>query len=110
MITDWQQQLDFTTIIFRARGLHLDDRQVRHADGRGLSASIVDAALYVVNNQARLRGRGSSLVLYLPKIQTAEEAAVWHEHALRTRAPRSACRRPRSRPTSSSSRSRPASS
>ena len=79
MIADWQQQLDFTTIIFRARGLHLDDRQVRHADGRGLSASIVDAALYVVNNQARLRGRGSSLVLYLPKIQTAEEAAVWHE-------------------------------
>ena len=79
MIADWQQQLDFTTIIFRARGLHLDDRQIRHADGRGLSASIVDAALYVVNNQARLRGRGSSLVLYLPKIQTAEEAAVWHE-------------------------------
>ena len=79
MIADWQQQLDFTTMIFRARGLHLDDRQVRHADGRGLSASIVDAALYVVNNQARLRGRGSSLVLYLPKIQTAEEAAVWHE-------------------------------
>jgi malate synthase len=79
MIRDWQRQLDFTTTIFRARGLHLDDRQVRHADGRGFSASIADAVLYVVNNQARLRARGSSLVLYLPKIQTAEEAAVWHE-------------------------------
>ena len=79
MIRDWQQQLDFTTTIFRARGLHLDDRQVRHADGRGFSASIADAVLYVVNNQARLRARGASLVLYLPKIQTAEEAAVWHE-------------------------------
>jgi malate synthase len=79
MIPDWQKQLDFTTTIFRARGLHLDDRQLRHADGRGFSASIVDAVLFVVNNHARLRSRGSSLVLYLPKIQTAEEAAVWHE-------------------------------
>ena len=47
------QQLDFTTKIFRPRGLHLDDRHVRHADGAGFSASIVDAALYVVNNHAR---------------------------------------------------------
>src|SRR5436309_10010040 len=29
-ITDWKKQLDFTTKIFRARGLHLDDRHVRH--------------------------------------------------------------------------------
>jgi malate synthase len=79
MIPDWKGQLDFTTTIFRARGLHLDDRQVRHRDGRGLSASIVDATLFVINNHRRLRTRGSSLVLYLPKIQTAEEAAVWHE-------------------------------
>jgi malate synthase len=78
-ITDWTAQLDFTTTIFRARGLHLDDRQVRHRDGRGFSASIVDATLFVINNHHRLRARGSSLVLYLPKIQTAEEAAVWHE-------------------------------
>ena len=79
MITDWVAQLDFTTKIFRARGLHLDDRQVRHRDGRGFSASIVDAALYIVNNHARLRAQNASLVLYLPKIQTAGEAAVWHQ-------------------------------
>ena len=78
MIADWRTQLDFTTKIFRARGLHLDDRHVRHRDGRGFSASIVDAALFVVNNHERLRAEGSSLVLYLPKIQTAEEAAVWN--------------------------------
>jgi malate synthase len=79
MIGDWRAQLDFTTKIFRARGLHLDDRHVRHADGRGYSASMVDAALYVVNNYERIRAGGSSLVLYLPKIQTAEEAALWNE-------------------------------
>jgi len=78
-IADWRQQLRFTTKIFRPRGLHLDDRHVRNQDGSGFSASIVDATLYVVNNQRRLRDGGSSLVLYLPKIQTAEEAAFWND-------------------------------
>jgi malate synthase len=78
IIGDWQEQLGFTTTIFRARGLHLDDRHVRMADGAGFSASIVDMVLYVVNNHHRLRERGASIVLYLPKIQTAEEAALWN--------------------------------
>src|SRR6184192_1869690 len=42
IIVDWRRQLDFTTKLFRARGLHLDDRQVRHAGGVSFSASIVD--------------------------------------------------------------------
>jgi malate synthase len=79
IIADWQRQLDFTTLIFRARGLHLDDRHVRWSDGTGFSASIVDAALFVTANHARLGERGASVVLYLPKIQTAEEAALWHD-------------------------------
>jgi malate synthase len=79
IINDWRRQLDFTTKIFRARGLHLDDRHVRQKDGTGYSASIVDTVLYVVNNYQPLRHDGSSVVLYLPKIQTAEEAAVWND-------------------------------
>jgi len=79
IIEDWEKQLDFTTKIFRARGLHLDDRHIRRADRTGFSASIVDLVLYVVNNHQRLRDAGSSIVLYLPKIQTAEEAALWNE-------------------------------
>jgi malate synthase len=79
IVDNWKTQLGFATKIFRPRGLHLDDRQVRHADGSGFSASIADATLYVVNNQAQLRRDGASLVLYLPKIQTAEEAALWHD-------------------------------
>ena len=78
-IADWRRQLDFTTKIFRPRGLHLDDRNLRHADGSGFSASIVDTTLFVVNNHRRMRDSGSSIVLYLPKIQTAEEAALWHD-------------------------------
>jgi malate synthase len=77
IIDDWEKQLDFTTKIWRPRGLHLDDRHVRLADGTGLSASIVDTVLYVANNHERLKESGSSIVLYLPKIQTAEEAAFW---------------------------------
>jgi len=79
IIEDWRRQLEFTTKIFRARGLHLDDRHVRHKNGTGFSASIVDAVLYVANNYQQLRRDGSSVVLYLPKIQTAEEAALWND-------------------------------
>lgn len=78
IITDWQEQLDFTTIIFRARGLHLDDRHIRDATGMAMAASIVDMVLYVVNNYKALQESGSSIVLYLPKIQTAEEASLWN--------------------------------
>ena len=78
IIDDWKKQLDFTTVIFRARGLHLDDRHVARQDGGGFSASIVDAVLYVANNHAALRQAERPVVLYLPKIQTAEEAALWN--------------------------------
>ena len=79
IIKDWKQQLDFTTRIFRPRGLHLDDRHICDGNGSGFSASIVDSALYLVNNHRTLRSEGRSIVLYLPKIQTAEEAALWDD-------------------------------
>lgn len=79
IIKDWMRQLNFTTKIFRARGLHLDDRHIRDADGVAMAASIVDTTLYVVNNYKELAKEGSSIVLYLPKIQTAGEAALWND-------------------------------
>ena len=47
--------------------------------GESFSASIVDLVLYVTNNQRRLLLSGASVALYLPKIQTAEEAALWND-------------------------------
>lgn len=79
IVKDWEKQLDFTTKIFRCRGLHLDDRHVKESNGVALAASIADLTLYVVNNYQELQKAGSSIVLYLPKIQTAEEAALWNE-------------------------------
>jgi malate synthase len=77
IIADWRQQLDFTTVIYRVRGLHLDDRHLR-LDGHGFSASIADMVLFIVNNHERLRAADRSLVLYLPKTQTAEDAAFFN--------------------------------
>jgi malate synthase len=79
IIGDARSQLEFTTRIFRARGLHLDDRHIRWSDGTGFGAALVDTVLYVTANAATLRRQGRSIVLYLPKIQTAEEAALWAE-------------------------------
>jgi malate synthase len=79
IIEDWREQISFTTRIFRARGLHLDDRHIRDSAGDSLAASIVDVALYVTNNYRVLNQQGSSVVLYLPKIQTAEEASLWND-------------------------------
>lgn len=79
IISDWKEQLNFTTKLFRARGLHLDDRHILDGDGVAMAASIVDLTLYVVNNYQELQNAGSSIVLYLPKIQTAGEAALWND-------------------------------
>lgn len=78
IITDWESQLRFTTRLFRPRGLHLDDRHLADADGNAIAASLVDTILYVVNNYRSFQADGSTIVLYLPKIQTAGEAAVWN--------------------------------
>ena len=79
IISDWKEQLDFTTKIFRARGLHLDDRHIRDENNTAMAASIVDLCLYVTNNHKGLQKNGASIVLYLPKIQTAGEAAIWND-------------------------------
>ena len=63
-------------------------------------------SLYVVNNQARCAAAARRIVLYLPKIQTAEEAALWNDILIGARAP-SGLPPARSRPTCSSSSSRP---
>jgi len=79
IIASWEDQLRFTTKLFRPRGLHLDDRHVRWSGGQGFSASLVDTVLYAVHNHRALASSGASLALYLPKIQTAEEAALWND-------------------------------
>jgi hypothetical protein len=73
-------------------------------DGEGVSASIVDVVLFVVNNYQALGRAASSLVLYLPRVQTAEEAASGTRSSPRSKIT-PGCRSARSGPPSSSSRS-----
>ena len=110
IVADWRQQLDFTTKIFRARGLHLDDRHVRETDGTGFSASIVDLVLYVVNNHERLRARGPVDRPLPAEDPDRRGGGAVERHARGARAAPRARRSARSRSTCSSSRSRRASS
>jgi malate synthase len=76
IIADWRKQIRFTTRIFRARGLHLDDRHIEHEDGRGFAATIADLVLYCQQPPGAARS-GALGRPAMPKIQTVAEAAYW---------------------------------
>lgn len=66
------------TLVVRPRGWHLDEPRVR-LDGRPVSAALFDAGLFLWHNARELLERGSGPYLYLPKLQAAAEAALWHD-------------------------------
>ncbi|MDN5901477.1 MAG: malate synthase A [Brachybacterium sp.] len=71
------------TIVFRPRGWHLPEQQLRYqrADGRSCraSGSLVDAGLYLFHNARELIARGAGPYLYLPKLESHHEARLWNE-------------------------------
>ncbi len=69
---------DWAVIVTRPRGWHLDERNVT-VDGEPVSASLVDAALYVLHNTQALLDRGSGPYLYLAKLESHLEARLWDE-------------------------------
>jgi malate synthase len=66
------------TIHVRPRGWHLVEKHLC-LDGRPLSASVVDAGLYLYHCTRRQLARGSGPYLYLPKLESAAEAALWND-------------------------------
>jgi malate synthase len=64
------------TLVVRPRGWHLDERHVL-VDGRPVSASLVDAGLYLFHNAVERGRRGTAPYFYLPKLQSAAEASLW---------------------------------
>jgi malate synthase len=60
----------------RPRGWHLAEKHLR-LDCRPLSASVVDAGLFLFHSARRQLDRGSGPYLYLPKLEGAAEAALW---------------------------------
>jgi malate synthase len=69
---------DLAVIVPRPRGWHLDERHLE-VDGEPLSGSIVDAALYLLHNATEQLARGSGPYLYLAKLESAAEAALWRD-------------------------------
>jgi malate synthase len=65
-------------LIPRPRGWHLDEKHVA-VDGRPVSGSIFDFALYFFHNARELLARGSGPYFYLPKMESHLEARLWND-------------------------------
>ena len=65
-------------LIVRPLGLHLDERHLT-VNGEPLSGAFVDFALYLLHNAAAALAAGSGAYFYLPKLESAEEAALWSD-------------------------------
>ncbi len=64
------------TLIVRPRGWHLTERHVTLA-GQPIPAALLDFGIYLFNNHAELRRRGSGPYFYLPKLEGHLEARLW---------------------------------
>ncbi|WEG09698.1 malate synthase A [Microbacterium horticulturae] len=71
------------TIVMRPRGWHLVEEHIRFTDRAGrrmaASGSLVDFGLYFFHNAKALIDAGTGPYLYLPKIESAEEAKLWDD-------------------------------
>ncbi len=65
-------------LIPRPRGWHLDEKHVT-IDGRQVSGSIFDFALYFFHNARELLKRGTGPYFYLPKMESHLEARLWND-------------------------------
>jgi malate synthase len=68
----------YPTIVMRPRGWHLDERHLP-VDGEPAVGALVDFGLYFFHNAAELIARGSGPYLYLPKMESHLEAALWND-------------------------------
>jgi malate synthase len=66
------------TLVVRPRGWHLDEKHVL-IDGRPVSASIFDFALYLFHNAEALLAKGTAPYFYLPKLENHLEARLWND-------------------------------
>jgi malate synthase len=69
---------EIATLLIRPRGWHLVERHVS-VDGEPVSASLFDFGLWLWHNGAELLERGSGPYLYLPKLESQEEALLWND-------------------------------
>jgi malate synthase len=66
------------TLVIRPRGWHLPERHV-DVDGEPVSASLFDFGLTVFHNAHAQLERGTGPYFYVPKLESAAEAALWRQ-------------------------------
>lgn len=65
-------------LIVRPRGWHLVEKHML-VDGRPISGSLFDFALYFFHNAAKLIRKGTGPYFYLPKLESHLEARLWND-------------------------------
>jgi len=66
------------TLLVRPRGWHLLEEHL-YVDGKPVSASLFDFALYFFHNAKELVARGTGPYFYLPKMESHLEARLWND-------------------------------
>jgi malate synthase len=66
------------TLLVRPRGWHLQERHFL-VDGKPISGSLFDFALYFFHNAERLIRKGTGPYFYLPKLESHLEARLWND-------------------------------
>ena len=69
---------EIATLLVRPRGWHLLEEHVE-VDGKPVSASLFDFALYFFHNAKELVARGTGPYFYLPKMESHLEARLWND-------------------------------
>ncbi|MBC6942863.1 MAG: malate synthase A [Xanthomonadales bacterium] len=67
---------DPAVLMVRPRGWHLDEAHVE-VDGEPMVAALFDFGVFAFHNAAALHARQRGPYFYLPKLECAEEAALW---------------------------------
>jgi malate synthase len=84
---DYRLEEDHAVLLVRPRGLHLPERHLQ-VNGGEVAGAFADFGLYVHRNAEALLERGRGPYFYIPKLESAREAALWRdafliaEHAL----------------------------
>jgi malate synthase len=65
-------------LLVRPRGLHLPERHLR-LNGGDVAGAFMDFGLFVHRNAEELLERGAGPYLYIPKLESAREAALWRD-------------------------------
>jgi len=84
---DYRLEEDHSVLLVRPRGLHLPERHLQ-VNGDPVAGAFMDFGLFVHRNAEALLERGAGPYFYIPKLESAREAALWRdafliaEHAL----------------------------